>query len=258
MDLASKEVVIVCDADWVANPMVILHAMMCREYLRDKGVDRAVVAAPFLTPLEREILKRLVLGGASLDRATDADMVAIAAALHVEEWEVRDALANVKAKKGVDDFLCAGYSLDELSVLERESCDLETAWRIISPHSWFPLASRLGGDSRRRRHNVDALRKLPLYADENGQVYKSLKSLARILHCARGTARRTLEDLESAGFVEVEEGDLVASYGYTYEWETMPRFTIRQEFQVTDYFVPLRDWPLSKRLTPKETHIVTT
>jgi predicted transcriptional regulator len=243
MNLPAKEVVIVCDADWVANPMVILHAMMCRTYLREKGVDRAVVAAPSLTTTEREILKVLVASGSSLERANDDDRAAIARKLSVSEQRVTEALANVKAKKGVDDFLHAGYSLDELAVLEREGCDLETAWRIFSPHSRFTLASRLsGGDPRRRKNNVDALRKLPLYADENGQIFKSLKSLSRILHCARDTARRTIEDLEHVGLVEVEEGSLDASYGYTYEWETMPRLTVRPEFRVTDYFVPLGDW----------------
>ena len=46
MGLRGKQVVIVPDADWVKNPMVVMQAMMCRTYLRDRGVSGAIVAAP--------------------------------------------------------------------------------------------------------------------------------------------------------------------------------------------------------------------
>ena len=45
MRLRDKPLVIVPDADWVSNPLVVTQAMLCRTYLRDRGVY-AVIAAP--------------------------------------------------------------------------------------------------------------------------------------------------------------------------------------------------------------------
>jgi hypothetical protein len=98
MNLGSKQVVIVPDADWFTNGMVSSQAWRLRSYLHKRGID-AVVAAP---PL--------------LDGEIEVDPV-------------------IGKLKGVDDYLAAGRSLDALAVLDRK-CDSEVAWRALERHAF--------------------------------------------------------------------------------------------------------------------------
>jgi hypothetical protein len=217
MDLPSKQVVIVNDADWCTNPLVIAQAWLCRTYLRDRGVVRAVVAAP---PLQEGIDGLEVIQG------------------------------PFGPLKGVDDFLRAGHSLDELSVLEREPCDEEIALRAC-----FPTRDR-----RTRYHMMRASTTLPLYANHGGQLDMSLHAIAKTLGRDRKRARKTIEDLKAADIIEVE-GDLDADFQYVdkatgsrhdYDWNERPRITFRQELRATERFISLRDLPAMRPTERKE------
>jgi hypothetical protein len=196
-------VVIVPDADWVSNPMVITQAMLAREHLRSRGV-RAVVAAP---PL---------LAGAVIVDPVHGPL------------------------KGVDDWLRAGGSLDELTVLVREVQPVPAALALL------PHARRKDAWMRSAR----ALVLLPLLADGNGELIKSISSFARILRCSRDAARKAVADLAQAEAIEVE-GSLDAYYQYhdhltdtwhDYDWDERPRIRFKDEFQARDIMLPLGEY----------------
>jgi hypothetical protein len=238
MNLRSKQVVIIPDADWVANPMVIGQAMMCRTYLRDRGVAGAVVAAPMLTEQERQVLRELPC---SLDSASADDIASISERLGIDESVVALCLTNIKDKKGVDDFLHAGYSLNELSVLEREPPDRQMLWRALRYHH-----------SGRQSRAMHAATRFSLHADESGRLLKNVSMLAKIMGRNRTVARAAVVDLQAAELVDVE-GSIEAGFQYEdkrtgtwhdYDWNHRPTITIKPEFRASsDRFIPLRDLP---------------
>jgi hypothetical protein len=205
MRLAEKEVVIVPDADWFTNEMVVMQAMLCRTYLRDRGVN-AIVAAP---PLQ---------AGAVMVDSVFGPL------------------------KGVDDYLRAGYSLDSMTVLEREPCDRAVAWKAMREHVTHAGALR---------RDVRAVTTLPLYATGDGQLVKSIKGFAQILSCDRKTARKAIVDLYAAGVIDIE-GSLDADFQYEdplektwhdYDWREQPRITFASEFRATERLRRLRERP---------------
>ena len=100
-----KLVVIVADADWHHNPRVVRHALLCREFLREKCGVQACVAAP---PGPAKAGERGCECSAARARVGD-----------------RDACAECgRYFKGVDDFLAAGGELDDLVVINREGSRL--------------------------------------------------------------------------------------------------------------------------------------
>ena len=202
MRLRDKPVVIVPDADWISNPLVVTQAMLCRTYLRDRGVY-AVVAAP--------------------------------------------PLANgAVVQKGVDDFLVAGGVLDDLSILEREPCGYGLAMYAVT---------RLYHHAKQARA-FRAIQTLPLYADANGQLDKSVQAFSTIIGRGdekrgpldRKSVRACIEDLRDLGVVEVE-GDLAAGFQWEadgrpvdYDWDDRPRITFAPEFRAVDRPLRLGDW----------------
>jgi len=239
MGLRDKQVVIVPDADWVKNPMVIAQAMLCRERLRDHIHDVVVAAPPWADAVAND-------GG--------------------ERRECKCAGASVDSYgycsncggflKGVDDFLVAGGVLDQLSVLEREHCGYALAWKAVEWYS--PRADQLS-------RNVRALTAMSLHADENGQLIKSLSMFARILQCDRETARKAIVALYRSRTIAVEGGlnagfqrkDPQTGSLHNYEWEERPRVTIAPPYRATHRAVPLGDLPvIVKRTKIRETRLV--
>jgi hypothetical protein len=79
--LRGKEVIIVCDSDWYSNDQVKRQALLCRQFLRDLGVDEAHIAAP----------------------------------------PERPGKTHKERKQGLDDYLRGGGTLDGLLVLDLEA-----------------------------------------------------------------------------------------------------------------------------------------
>lgn len=215
MRLHEKQVVVVPDADWVDNPLVSSQAWLLRTYLRERGVA-AVVAAPPL--LGGRIMVDPVFG----------------------------------ALKGVDDFLAAGHSLDELAVLERET-DRSVAGLAVFERCW--------GGMREMTRARDALVSLPLYADDDGRLYRNISAFGRILGCGRERARNAIADLARLGLIEVE-GGLEADFQYqdkqtgtwhNYDWTERPLITFAPEFRASQRLVPLRDFPTIRHPTREAT-----
>jgi hypothetical protein len=157
--LRNKLVVVCCDADWVSNEAVRRAALDIRDrYLEDEGV-RAAVAAPPLPEVD------------------DPQPCSCRRPIRPEVDEAGVACRYCGGYfKGVDDFLVAGGSLDNLSVLDRR------------------------GSYR-----------LALHADRDGMVYGSVRSLASLLEVGKGEPRYVIErlaELEAAGRVEIVRGDL--------------------------------------------------
>jgi hypothetical protein len=197
MNLRAKEVVIVPDADWVTNALVVMQAIMCRTYLRERGVH-AIVAAPPLSA--RAVIQDPVFG----------------------------------PLKGVDDFLRAGYPLNEMEVLEREPCDYPTAYRALKDSSRYWNAVH---------RNLEALSRLSLHATGSGELIYSIKAFAKIMGSrSRNPARKAIVDLYEAGVVDVVKGSLDADFqyeGHDYDWDDPPTVTIKPEFRATERFVSL-------------------
>lgn len=210
--LRDKDVVVVPDADWVDNPLVITQAMMCRAYLRDPrfGIRRVCVAAP---PLTREG--------------------------KVEE------VGSIK-RKGVDDHLVLGGSLDDMTVIEREAPDEIEAWHAL----------QFSGYRRDRlARNVRALTVLPLYANGDGEMFKSIESFARILNVGRQSVPQILADLAEAGVIGVDEGDFAADFqwrDYAFDWSNRPRIRFKLEFRATERPERLGDWSRHDKPTVRQ------
>jgi hypothetical protein len=216
--LRDKDVVIVPDADWIDNPLVIAQAMLCRAYLRDPRfcIRRVCVAAP---PL---------LNGAV------------------------ESVGGIK-RKGVDDHLVLGGSLDDMTVIEREAPDELRAWQVL----------QFSGHRRDRlARNVEALTKLPLYANGRGELHKSLQSFSRILSVRRASVPQMIADLAEAEVLDVDAGAFEASFQwkdrYDFDWDERPRIRFKPEFRASEVPVRLGDWsntnPRTRRLV-RETHV---
>jgi hypothetical protein len=208
--LRGKRIVIMPDADWCMKPQVIAQAMMCRTYLRSFGLAVCVAAPPLV-----------------VDRATGRSRV-----------EVDPVFGELKA---IDDYLAAGRDLYNIDVIEREAPAATKVW------------ARLNGDryrSDRFAGLVTALERLPLHADDSGQVIKSLSSFATILGCGLETARRRIADLVEEGILLLEDGDTAASYQWEnedgllcdYDWDERPRVTLVEDFRATNRTLKLSEW----------------
>jgi Helix-turn-helix domain len=240
MNLREKQVVIVPDADWCNNPLVIAQAMLCFVYLLDRGVGRALVAAPPWV-------------GAALDQNGDQRECECSPGTTITSDGYCPSCGRFY--KGVDDYLRAGGKLDDLAVLEREPVDPMSVWKALNPYCHHIKAWM---------RSSRALEILPLFAEKNGELFKSISMFAKILGRSRDTARKAIEDLARAGTIEVE-GSLDADFQYEdpndgslhdYDWDERPRIRIAPEFRVIENPVALRERPAIKNPNSEVRHLV--
>jgi hypothetical protein len=205
--LRGKLVVVVPDADWVANRNVIWQALMCREFLRACGVA-ACVAAP---PVPAKMLE-------------DAN-----AFLHRKKYECHckghgrrgvvgaDGLCGLCGGyfKGVDDFLAHGGGLEDLVVVEREAPD----------HLLALYADKDGVI----RGSVWTLAPLLGVRNDAGAVLEKLRFL--IEAGALKPSRELRLDIKCSGLDDWA--------GKAKDW---PTFSVREDLRYRQRFVPLGEY----------------
>jgi DNA-binding transcriptional ArsR family regulator len=169
--------------------------------------------------------------------------------------------------KGIDDFLGAGGSLDDLVVLERcdsphlTATDLETHARRNVVHK-----SKRCRRSEAVDNDVALMMTLARFADSHGRVKATHKSLAKILGVDQSTVTRHLNHLKETRWIEVEKqvkdaaeeeqweiikgavgtkrGYITKEGLYIYgpeEWRDGPRIIVPEQLRGTDHKIPLRD-----------------
>lgn len=205
------EVVLVCDADWFTNPLVLTQALLCRSHWRAMGFDVCIAA-----PANCDFKGR-----------------------HAE------CVPGEKCKQnGADDFLASGGRLDELVVLHREAPVYEhlqlektrnaQAWenmlamlRALAEHAdndgWFEGSieklGRIAGLKRRTAYNVITyLVEDRIITVDRPMLLKREKWVAPL--------RRHVAELD---------------------WEDRPRFRLPEHLRAEPFqFFPLREWGGSK------------
>jgi hypothetical protein len=145
--------------------------------------------------------------------------------------------ANDKLK-GIDDHLAYGGSMDDLDVTARET-PYGLAEYLAERRTW-----------RRDRvvRNAEVLEGLALHADSNGQVWASLRAVARIMGIHHSRVERAVRDLEWCGAIHVD-GDLSTrprhcdpKMGWVgWDWNDRPTITIVPELRAKDSFRRLSD-----------------
>jgi hypothetical protein len=228
----NKAIVIVIDADGHDNKLVMSQARYLQTFLEGLRLGgRVCVAAP---PANRDAEGALL-------------------------W------------KGVDDYLAHGYqdatftdgnrstwthSPEGLHVHERDAPNLDD-WKAALIAEGFTgiAANRLGR----------TLRFLALHANRRGEIPRTLTTIARVMGSSPKTARRSIEELERLGAIEIE-GSLDAAEGRwvgrhykdpKFGWIDPPLITIRPEFRAVDHEpVELGDWCNYERgaAVPIDTH----
>ncbi len=167
--LTKSAVFIVPDSDWGTNPLVALQAFECREFLRRvlEADDRVhVAAAP----------------------AKCGDVCTCGAS----GKPVRDH------KWGVDDFLGAGHTPDELNVLDRHPGDLFFGW--ASAH--VALAPNKGNGKNGARTDVAVMEWLALHATADGLVKRSVTSIAEYVGKTDQAVYDSFDRLVAVGILE--------------------------------------------------------
>jgi hypothetical protein len=145
--------------------------------------------------------------------------------------------------KGIDDFLAAGGTLDELEVLDR----------------------RLGGFAMtylredQLQRDAEYLYALKMHADPQGQLCLSVRALARVFDVHHSKVQRALKDLESLHAITID-GDLTIRpkgwvarnfYSREMDWEDQPIITVSEELQAEDLPpVKLRDFLTNLQSAP--------
>ena len=135
-------------------------------------------------------------------------------------------------QKGIDDFLGHGGTMDDLAVLERETR--------------FGLAEWLAENQKWRKDRVvrgaELLNALALYADMNGKVWASLRTIARVMGVHPSRVQRAIKDLEECGVATVD-GSLETAPRYFnraakrhvgWDWKERPTITIVPELRAKD------------------------
>jgi hypothetical protein len=168
--------------------------------------------------------------------------------------------------KGIDDFLGAGGSLDDLVVLERYDSPHLTA-TYLETHA----RRNVHKSNRRRRseavdNDVALMMTLARFADSHGRVKATHKSLAKILGVDRSTVTRHVNHLKEIRWIEVErrvkdaaeeeqweilKGAVETTHGYVTkeglyihgpeEWKDGPRIIVPELLRGTDREIPLHD-----------------
>ena len=188
--LAGKLVIVVPDADWRDNWLVTAQAMLCRSFLRQRCGLRALVAAP---PDDRN-----------------------------EAGELK--------YKGIDDFLGAGGSLDDLVVIGREM-----------PPAFDQWVRDQRGRSDGLLRDADVLQNLALHADTDGTIRKALGPIAKIMRTHHSRVARGITSLEEREAITIE-GSLYTRRGLweggyfdrSLNWENQPTIIIAEELRAVE------------------------
>jgi hypothetical protein len=161
--LQGVTVFIITDSDLESNPEVSLQAFVCRETLHEMGVE-AYVAVPSPEPAYCKLHE-----------------------------------AEAGAKRGIDDYLADGETVDDLQVIERQRSDGLRQW----------METMRGHIRRNDRHSTvtTVLGWMSLLADGQGRVKKRLKALASVSGYSRRTVFSAVEQL-----VEMDPDDDLAPF----------------------------------------------
>jgi hypothetical protein len=160
---------------------------------------------------------------------------------------------GAKDIKGVDDFLAAGNSLDDLVVLDREvDVDyLEWLKRQAPPKilaSGLKLHRPLPGSGRRdgRKRSAEVVEALALHANDDGTFSSSLGTLARVVGIHRRRVPRGLDDLLETGAATVDKPLATQSgvwhgnyYDRALEWVDRPTITVHPDLRAKEGRRPL-------------------
>jgi hypothetical protein len=223
--LSGRQVIVIPDADWSRNSKVFAQAMHVRRRLRSLGLDAHVAAPPATAEHECECKPN----GITANRLT-CDLCG-------------------GYLKGVDDFLAAGGTLDDLHVLNREIP--KTRWLQTITRDRLHL-------TKRQRDWLECLAEL---ADDDGHLTPpsvSLSKLATVYATGRRTASKVSIGLRDAAVIsadsslEVEEKFVRTRWGTIntgIDWvEGNPTITVREEFRIPAKSVyTLGQLPLANR-----------
>jgi hypothetical protein len=167
-NLLGKPVYIVCDADWTENWQVFRQAMLVREFLIRRGVDAHVAGPPLADYRE----------------------------------DVAAGLKESERRKGVDDSLAAGRTLDDLDVVDRP---VPEEIPLLVRDRYGGITSRIDKYGSRILENLSLHSGIYLGPDgktsdfrRDGMVKLSMETIAKIVGVPQRTAQLTLQDLREA------------------------------------------------------------
>jgi hypothetical protein len=203
--LGGKHVFIVPDSDWAENPEVTLAAFAARAALRRiLGAPWVHVAAPTPEPAY--------------------------CPLHDEP---------AGAKRGVDDYLADGCSLDDLEVLERETSGAMREWA-----GWYVEHPRAGTNERGRRSTAQVIEALAVLADDSGRAARREQAIARYLGWSGPRAyERVRRAIETAAAIDdpwhspfdyvVADSSESALIGVNWrgQWQRAPVVVVREDLR---------------------------
>jgi hypothetical protein len=215
--LRGKLVLIVPDADWRENDLVITQAMMARQHLRRRhGIDAYVAAPP------------------------------------VPENPERDAGGKLK-HNGVDDFLADGWTVEDLVVVNREvPADKIREWvrwqdagmEVLRDSEVLQCLALHAGHGGRWLDG--SLKERPGELHRSFSAYTSLLGWSDYRRVKRAIeALADLPGLESDRAITIEKGGLELAepelklgggewYWSELDWEDRPRITVAPEFRAIE------------------------
>jgi hypothetical protein len=175
-----EKVVIVPDSDWLGNEHVAAQARRLQERFREYGIS-AIVAAP---------------------AARCSNLTGNPACIHPHRPSDPSGRSSPDHKNGVDDWLGAGRSLDEM-----------IAWEHPEPPQLPAIGRQLRSEERNRR----VLEYLCMGQNPwSGRVRRSLRDIGKSLRMDKNAVWRAMRDLDEAGVIErVPPDDLYFDYDST-------------------------------------------
>ena len=153
--------------------------------------------------------------------------------------------------KGVDDYLAAGNSLDDLVVIDREVEVDYLEWLkgqaptkvLYGRRGPLELRRQLPGSRRRdgRKRSAEVVEALALHADDDGTFSSSLGTLARVVGMHRKRVPRGLNDLVESGAATIDKPLATQSgvhrgnyYDRTLEWVDRPTITVHPDLRAKE------------------------
>jgi hypothetical protein len=151
--------------------------------------------------------------------------------------------------KGVDDFLAAGGSLNDLVVIEREvepgrllkflsDQRRKIVWLDGREIPWGPLPGSGRRDGRNR--NAEVVEALALHADVNGNYAAPLRTMARVMRVPIKKVTRAVDDLLDCGAITVDKPLRTQSgvwrgnyFDRAEEWVDRPTITVHSDLRAT-------------------------
>jgi hypothetical protein len=224
--LKGKTVVIVPDADWIDNDLVIAHARSCELFLKRQCdiLDCYIAAPPLDTVVQDGEEKRVIKRNAAGDKL-----------------------------KGVDDYLAEGYSLNTLEVMERSPSP-----KIYYERKRVEDLSRYRDGRKYRRDGLNTaervITKLSYMANRDGYVKTAHSKLGEIMDVVQSTVTERIKFLMELGWLTAEikvqdvwqpaEGVPATKYRYvsveglhiytSEDWRDTTRLIIRKDLRAID------------------------